>query len=456
MGGPNVENATAYYSPDYLPYDLPLQADVLHYDFNVYYSLASGSVTVNVSGLPGGTNASVIVVGPDSVPHLITASSTVYKLAPGRYEVRASNVAVGAVPYLPDIQAQAFDVSASLTPTVASVAYAALDLAIDGLYITQATQTYTGGVPLVADRDGYLRVFVKANRPNTATPTVRVRWYSSGSLVRTDVINAPGSSVQQSTTEEVLASSWNLPVPNTLIQQNLSVLADVDPGNAVAEGNESNNTFPAGGAPLALDVRRASIFHVSAVPVKQRFNGLTGNVTPANVGTFFSMLQAIHPIPSYQAAVHAVYTTADSLPLVFNDSNDEWFNILNEMSALQVAESASESLYYYAVVRPGYQSGVAGLGWIGAPAAVGWDQAIIAQIAAHEIGHNWNRYHSPCGGPSGVDPSWPDRSALRERTDRRVWFRSVDEFAHSADGLPRHHELLPGAAVDRATTPTRV
>ena len=38
---------------------------------------------------------------------------------------------------------------------------------------------------------------------------------------------------------------------------------------------------------------------------------------------------------------------------------------------------------------------------------MGWDKGINDQILAHEIGHNWNRNHSPCGNPAGVDPNYP-------------------------------------------------
>ena len=49
-----------------------------------------------------------------------------------------------------------------------------LDLTIDGAYISQSTQAYSGTVPLVQDRDGFLRVFPKANQATSAMPTVRI------------------------------------------------------------------------------------------------------------------------------------------------------------------------------------------------------------------------------------------------------------------------------------------
>src|SRR5439155_26132609 len=70
-----------------------------------------------------------------------------------------------------------------------------LDLTIDGVYVTQATQDYpSSSVPLVKDRSGWVRVFVKANQTNTAAPQVRVQ-FINGSTTNTVTINAPSSSV---------------------------------------------------------------------------------------------------------------------------------------------------------------------------------------------------------------------------------------------------------------------
>jgi hypothetical protein len=44
-----------------------------------------------------------------------------------------------------------------------------------------------------------------------------------------------------------------------------------------------------------------------------------------------------------------------------------------------------------------------------ARAALGWDYLPSGSVvAAHELGHNWARNHAPCGGPSGVDPNYPE------------------------------------------------
>jgi hypothetical protein len=44
-------------------------------------------------------------------------------------------------------------------------------------------------------------------------------------------------------------------------------------------------------------------------------------------------------------------------------------------------------------------------------AALGWDflqNGSAATVAAHELAHNWGRRHAPCGGPTGIDPNYPE------------------------------------------------
>jgi hypothetical protein len=73
---------------------------------------------------------------------------------------------------------------------------------------------------------------------------------------------------------------------------------------------------------------------------------------------------------------------------------------------LRTAEGSSR--HYYGVVKVAYSSGVAGMGYIGLPTAMGWDYLPTGDgVIAHELGHNFNRLHAPCGGPAGPDPNYP-------------------------------------------------
>jgi hypothetical protein len=103
--------------------------------------------------------------------------------------------------------------------------------------------------------------------------------------------------------------------------------------------------------------------------------------------------------------LHAEYTT-DAPALESGNGNGAWGTILSEMWALRSAEGSSR--HYYGVVNPDYGGGVAGMGYIGGPAAIGWDKLPSGSgVATHEWGHNFARRHSPGCGAGGPDASYP-------------------------------------------------
>jgi len=382
---------------------------------SVAYSLGVGSLAVTIAGLPGAAAASVLVTGPGGFSQTLTGSQTVAGLAPGSYTVSGQSIVSGGTTYNPS-PAQTVTVAAGSTAN-ASIAYAAaggggsLNLRIDGVYLTQATQAYNGSVPLVAGRDAYLRAFAVANQNNTAQPQVRVRLYNGATLLQTHTIAAPLASAPTSVNEGALSSSWNVLVPAGLVQPGLRVLADVDPSNGIAEADESDNQFPTGGA-SAVDVLALPDFSIRFVPVLQQVNGLQGNVTEANKEAFLASTKAMLPVGAYSVDVRAVYTTT-APALESGNGNSAWGTILNEVLALRSTDASTR--YYYGVVKTSYGSGVAGMGYVGGNArtSIGWDAMSSApSTVAHELGHNMGRSHAPCGGPGGPDPSYPYAGGL--------------------------------------------
>ena len=379
---------------------------------DVVYAASTGSLSLTISGLPDSTDASLSITGPGGFSRSMAATGTLSGLAPGTYTVAASSVG-GTSLYAPAPASQSASVtggataSAGVTYTASAGGNSGLDLTINGAYLVQATQRYDGSVPLVAGRAALLRVFALANRTNAVIPQVRVRLYNGPSLIQTYTIDGTGSSVPTAVDESSLGRSWNVIVPGALIQPGLRLLADMDPGGLVAESDESNNQFPAGGTPAAVDVRTLPTFELRLVPVRQQVNGLQGDVTASNAETYLGGLKAMLPVGAYDAEVRAVYTT--TAPAVdAGNSNGAWSTIMSELYALRGADASSR--YYFGIVKVGYTSGVAGLGYVGGGAhtAIGWDWSSTApSVLAHEVGHNLGLQHAPCGGASSPDPSYP-------------------------------------------------
>lgn len=377
--------------------------------YAVSCTATTGSLTVTVTGLPDGAAANVTVSGPSSFSQPITASRTLSGLAPGSYTVAAAQVTSGSTSYLPSPASRSVSVAAAGTAS-AAVTYAAaapptLNLRIDGWYLSQSVQTAANDIPLVNNRDAYLRVFVVASESNTAKPAVRVRLYRNGALASAVVIPAPGGSVPTSRDEAHLTSSWNLKIPRNLVAPGFALLADVDPDGAIPEQDESDNVFPTSGVPEAEVVRTVPVLGVRFVPVRQSSSGLQGDVSDANRSQYLDLTRRMHPTAGTDGDIHSVYTTSGELQP--DDANGAWQNLLGEIDALRIAEEPDRS--YYGVVRIGYPFGVAGLAFIGLPTAVGYDDALDrGRVMAHELGHTWGRLHSPCGSPPPpVDPDYP-------------------------------------------------
>lgn len=288
------------------------------------------------------------------------------------------------------------------------------NLHVAGVHITQGTQTFAGDVPLVAGRDGYLRVFVTASEPRDVAPRVRVWYYRYGRVVRTDYIPAPTAGIP--TTVDGIQGTWeatyNVLVPGALLEPGLAVHVDVDPDDLVPEADRSDNVFPREGV-LALDVRRVPSFVVRLVPIRHtRSNGevLTGNVTEENKDYYVSFARQVFPFHEVDVTVGPVYSMDPGFRLGGAGSGGlaSWLQVLNELAAAYVIDGADE--HYYGVINAGYTNGYAGLGQIGKRAAVGWDGNHANVIAAHEWGHNFGRLHARCPGntnPGDVDGGYP-------------------------------------------------
>jgi len=292
--------------------------------------------------------------------------------------------------------------SGSFTVTTSS---SGLDLTIDGLYITQATQNYPAhDVGLIAGRSAWVRVFVLANQTNTAAPQVEVS-FVNGSTTNSLTINAPGNSVPTSVDTSNANASWNMAVPAAWITAGTTVSADVDPTNQIAESNKSNNHFSYG----ALNMQSVRQWKITLIPIHTT-DGRTGTVenSTRTKNDLVDAARRLYPVPdTVDVVVGATFnsSTNGSSPLLKSDGTN-WSSVLSELLAKRTADGVKDR-YYFGFVNVSYSSGVAGLGYIGAPAAIGWDYNGAEWVLAHEEGHNFGRQHSPCGGASNPDLNYP-------------------------------------------------
>jgi hypothetical protein len=264
-------------------------------------------------------------------------------------------------------------------------------------YVTQGVQRWDGSMPLVAGRDAVVRVFLSADQLNFFDPVLRVRFFRDGAEVHT--LTAPGrDGVPVQVREHVLASSYNVVVPGALLQPGTALLVE-----ALTEGHipllgGSVARFPASGEAMPLDVRDVAPFRIRFVPVVQPDAPVAG-ISPANVGQFMWATHAVYPLNDVEVDVRAPYHSTAS-----TSTQSGWSQLLNEIRVLRLAES--DGRYYHGIVRR--IAHWAGLGYIGHPVALSYDALPAANwTVAHELGHNFGRFHAPCGDPAGVDAAFP-------------------------------------------------
>jgi hypothetical protein len=285
------------------------------------------------------------------------------------------------------------------------------DLAVESIQVTQAVQTAAGTVPLVRNRAGLARVFLRASAANSMAPTVRVTLVetATGSALRSWDVPAPAAGVPTAPAPSPLGASWNVSLAAADLQPGRHLVAEIDPAGTLSQDRTNDVVrYPASGS---LDVRTVPGLALTLVPVLHAGSSPANampNVTSATrtAQSWAGTTLRLHPLPSVDVQVAASpYTTSLS---VTNDSA-VWSSLLSELRTKRSVDGSSRS--YVGVVSTTYSSGIAGIGYIGLPVAISWDKSSYQTTTAHELGHNFGRLHAPCGGVSGADPSWPTAAA---------------------------------------------
>ena len=390
---------------------LTIEASTTAVPLSVTYAATTGRVTFTPTGLPAATVTTWDLIGPAGFTKSVTSNgpAIVTHLPPGQYSATTRNVLVAGDTYGASSNPISFSVTAG-QGTQVNIPYVirplTLDLTIAAAYIVQSTQNISGSVPLVAGREAYLRVFVKANETNAAAPAVRARLYRNGELIATHDIAPPRSSVPLAINEENANDSWNATIPKGELQPGTSMLIDVDPANAIHEVDEADNQFPLSGSPAPLDIRSVPALNLRFVPIVTG-DGIVGNATEPLLSNMVNMTLRIHPLSIINADVRAPYST--SLTLAKNDSNGAWSKILSQIETLRIAEGGGRQ--FVGVLKDNVGTGIAGIGYVPGRSVVVFDDNQTVETMAHELGHNWGRFHAPCGGPAGVDPGFPYANA---------------------------------------------
>lgn len=191
-----------------------------------------------------------------------------------------------------------------------------------------------------------------------------------------------------------LAQTYRATVPANWVVVGTEVRLQADPSNQIGESNEADNRLI-----LKPAVGIGTVLLLTLVPVVQP--GQTSQPTLPATGLLRDML----PVREVQTTTRPPFSYGATV----GNAGSDWSSLLSALRSLRTSDGSSR--YYYGVVRVGYSSGIAGIGYIGLPVSAGWDaSSSAARIMVHEIGHNLGRDHAPCNVTG--DPNYPYQGGL--------------------------------------------
>ena len=268
-------------------------------------------------------------------------------------------------------------------------------------------------VSVVANRDGLLRVYAHADGA-----------YDGGVVTARLTIGA-GPAIDEQVTvggmgiDGNLASTINFQLPGAVLQPGVGYSVQLLRDPAQSSGANAAAGYPPSGQDSLAVESSGSRLRVALLPIEYDADGSgrLPDTSGAQVEAFRQGFLGRYPVPAVEV------TVLDPMPwsTPVTAYGDGWDSLLTSVADLRSARGVGEDEYMFGMFDPAGSIGeycgggcVAGLGFV--PDAVDvWGRAAIGlgygevtvETALHEIGHTHGRQHAPCGGPAGVDPSYP-------------------------------------------------
>ena len=266
-------------------------------------------------------------------------------------------------------------------------------------YLTQAVQSRDHPVPLVAGEKALLRVFVTAaDPPAHRIPPVRARFYLNGTERLVTDIPARTTAIPTAVVERTLSASANAEVPAEVIQPGLEMVIEIDPGGRLDPGLTVAERIPETGR-MAVEVHEMPAFDLTVIPFLWNTDPNRAIVATAEAmeadpegHELLWATRALLPIGDLRVTAHE--------PVL--SSSNRALDLLHETEAIMALEGGGG--HYMGMMAELVAAGV--LGVANRPGRVSFSLP-IALTMAHELGHNMNLRHAPCGDPAQLDLSFP-------------------------------------------------
>ena len=264
-------------------------------------------------------------------------------------------------------------------------------------YLTQAVQSQEFPVPLVAGEKALLRVFPTARQTTSVgIPAIRARFFVNGR--ETHVENIPGkfAAIPTEVDESRLSKSANAEIPAEVIQPGLEMVIEVDPEGTLDEQLGVASRIPETGR-LAVDVRTMPLLDLTLIPMIWTETGDSSIVDLVGAAAadpenheMLEETRTLLPVGTLDLKAHE--------PVLSSSNNI--FDLRAQAEAIRLMEGSRG--HHAGLMTLPVTGGGAGVAYLPGRA---FGSIPVGRTIAHELGHNMNLFHAPCG--TGGDPSYP-------------------------------------------------
>ena len=262
-------------------------------------------------------------------------------------------------------------------------------------YLTQAVQSPEFPVPLVAGDDALLRVFVTARQATRESiPPVRARFFLNDEETYVRDINRGQSAILTRIDESRLSKSANAVIPGRVLHPGLEMVIEVDPAGTLDPALGVAKRIPETGR-LRIEVRDMPVLDLTLIPYiwdedpDSSIVDLVGEMAadPRN-HDMLHPTRTLMPVAGLRVRAHE--------PVVFPTTSKN--EMLRATRAIRVMEGGT-----------GYYKGMMAANLGGLAYRPGWSSFSSPDggTLAHELGHNMNLQHAPCGDAGNPDPAYP-------------------------------------------------
>ena len=255
------------------------------------------------------------------------------------------------------------------------------------VYLTQAVQSFERPVPLVEGEPALLRVFFATDEVVLNRPQVKAYFYLNGAEVFTVDIPAGPSKIPNAINEGSLDESSNAVVPAGVIRPGLELVVEKNPGGMTDSESGIAARIPELGR-LSIDVQAVPPLHLTLVPMLSIENpdfelvSATEGLTAGD--DLFREIRELLPVPdqTFEVNIREEFLTSQEV-----HPNNE--NLLEKLEVIRAMDGTSG--HYMGIVSGETDGGIANL------AGFTSISSLFGEILAHELGHNLNLEHAPCG-----------------------------------------------------------